>query len=128
MQYIHYQRRFQGLYIIRFNDTIKISLFNIVWLNFYHWNDMFLTLYILLSLHFLFKLLTMIWLMTWQWKLYKLTHCGLNNLVGMRNIHHRAMHDLKTYFVTLTSHSSLRVWSWHCLVFLWPLGLACSRL
>ena len=51
----------------------------------------------------------MIWLMTWQWKLYKLTHCGLNNLVGMRNIHHRAMHDLKTYFAALTSHSSSRV-------------------
>ena len=51
----------------------------------------------------------MIWFLTVQWKLYKSTHCGLNNLVGTWNVHHRAMHDLKTYFVALTSHYLLRV-------------------
>ena len=36
-----------------------------------------------------------------QWQLYHSIHYGLNNLVGTWNIHHRAMHDLKTNNETL---------------------------
>ena len=58
----------------------------------------------------------MIWFPTVQWKLYKSTHSGLNNLVGTWNIHHRANHDLKTYYATLTLILHRGFWSLHYLV------------
>jgi len=84
-------------------DIIKTSLIKMVWLNVYHWYVMLLTLYIILSLWSLYRLLTIIWFPTVQWRLYNSTHCGLNKFVGTWNIHHRAMHDLKAYLATLTS-------------------------
>ena len=94
---------FHCLYITRVNDIIKTSLFKIVWLNVYHWYVMFFTMYIILSLWSLYRLLTIIWFPIVQWRLYKSTHCGLNKFVGTWNIHHHAKHDLKAYLATLTS-------------------------
>ena len=125
---VHYQRRFQCLYKERINVTIIISCFNVVWLNFYHWNDMYwlCIIYIIIVI--------VLWIInnnldpTVQWRLYHSTHCGWNNLVGTWIFLHRAMHNLKASNTTLTPHSLLMVLVFSLSGLLWPWGLTYVRL
>ena len=108
------------VYNMRFIDTTKTSFFNIAWLHSLSLKWYVLTLYIILSSWSLFKLLTIIWFPTVQWKLYNSTHCGLNKLVGTWNIHHCAMRDLKSHYATLLLILRRGFWSLHNLVLLRP--------